>query len=130
MQMYELESCIRGYHHYRHLCKPPIGGKCICRRDPYNEYDRFAVDVISNFSKVGSVPRKFSELISTFLKLKDATLCCEVTGEEFVSRDLPQGGIELPCKYIFSGQRRDILLFKKNMEGMCLYKIILLNHQT
>ena len=121
MAIYELNSCVRGYHVYRKLWKPSIGRKYLCRRDPDNKYDPFAVAVMNNASIVGYVPRKFSDIISPFLMLKETTLSCKVTGEEQVSLDLPQSGIEIPCTYIFSGRSKDILVLQRDINRTWLF---------
>ena len=47
---------------------------------------------------VGHIPLKIAAL---FLARK-GTICSEVTGTRCYSEDLPQGGLETPCKLTFS----------------------------
>ena len=49
---------------------------------------------------VGHVPRKISAICSLFLR-RGGRIQCEVTGTRQYSRDIPQGGLEIPCRYIF-----------------------------
>ena len=40
---------------------------------------------------------------------KNGTISCQVTGIKHYSRNLPQGGLEVPCKLIFSGKSKLII---------------------
>ena len=72
-----------------------------------NSNDKFAVAVSRNNTIVGHVPRKFSSFCSIFLR-KGGSVMCEVTGRRQYSLDLPQGGMEIPCVYVFNGDEGDI----------------------
>ena len=50
---------------------------------------------------IGHVPRKISALCSLFIRRGGVLKCC-VDGSRRYSADLPQGGMEIPCKLIFS----------------------------
>ena len=56
---------------------------------------------------VGHVPRSISTLCSVFIR-RGGTIFCVVTGRRRYSMDLPQGGMEIPCKYRFVGNGREI----------------------
>ena len=58
---------------------------------------------------VDHVPRAISSVCYLFLG-KSSTISCQVTGTRYYSCDLPQGGLEIPCRLIFSGETR--LIFK------------------
>ena len=49
--------------------------------------------------------------MSLFL-LKNGTIDCVVIGGRRYSSDLPQGGLEIPCKSIFNGKCDDIKKLK------------------
>ena len=50
---------------------------------------------------IGHIPRKLSAACSLFLRL-GGTMNCEITdGHRQYSADLPQGGLEIPCKFVF-----------------------------
>jgi len=66
-----------------------IGEILICRHETDNPHDRFAVAI------VGHVPKKLSQF---FWRV----WYCEVTGSRQYSIALDQGGIEIPCKLLFS----------------------------
>ena len=61
---------------------------------------------------VGHVPETFSAVCALFLN-RGGTMICKVTSERLYIRDLPQGGIEIPCRYIFRGQPTDAEKVKK-----------------
>lgn len=56
---------------------------------------------------VGHVPRNISMFCSVFIR-QGGTIFCVVTGWRRYSRDIPQGGMEIPCKYCFVGNGREI----------------------
>ena len=50
---------------------------------------------------VGHVPRRISPLYSVFIR-RGGSIACVINGPRQYSSDLPQGGLELPCKLLFS----------------------------
>lgn len=90
----ELLSCVRGY------CKiwtPYINNTLVCRRELGNLEDPYAVAVVKDDDiVVGHIPRKISMMCSMFLK--KGQIICTVTGKRQYLADLPQGGMEIPCK--------------------------------
>ena len=44
---------------------------------------------------------------------RNGTISCEVTGTRRKSSDLPQGGLEIPCKLIFASASREISKVQK-----------------
>ena len=56
---------------------------------------------------VGHLPRVISCVCSIFLR-RGCSILCRVTGCRGYSSDLPQGGLEIPCKLIFSGKVADV----------------------
>ncbi len=74
-----------------------------CRKETGNISDLYAVAVVNDQgSLLGHVPRNISAVCSTFL-LRSGTITCKVSGSRKYSADLPQGGLELPCRLTFSG---------------------------
>ncbi len=59
------------------------------------------IHTLWQFSKrgviVGHMPRAISSVCYVFLR-KNGELMCEVTGTRNKSADLPQGGLEIPCR--------------------------------
>lgn len=56
---------------------------------------------------VGHVPRNISVACSAFLRRAGA-LTCTVTGVRQYSSDLPQGGLEIPCRLTFSASTKEV----------------------
>ena len=92
---FEYESVIRGYH-ISH------GETFDCVRETGNTFDLFAVAVIRDGEIIGHVPKLISAAASLFLRHSGA-IKCKVTGTRQYSRDLPQGGLEIPCQLTFEG---------------------------
>ena len=90
-------TCVRGYHVYQNDWIPALGEMLQCsREDAHNPY---AVEVIKTAcgTIVGHLPKKISSTCSLFIR-KGGTIDCEVTdSNRKYSRDLPQGGLEIPC---------------------------------
>lgn len=100
-----MESMIRGYHEYISIWESPNVGEILsCEREIGNAYDTHAVAVkkaIDGVIKtVGHVPRIISAICSIFIR-RGGSLVCIVNGSRRYSSDLPQGGLEIPCKLKF-----------------------------
>ena len=72
------------------------------RREPDNSYDSFAMAIIEDDTILGHVPRNISVVCNLFLG-KGGTISCVVINLHQYSRDLEKGGVNVPCKLIFSG---------------------------
>lgn len=94
---------------YRAVWNPSIGDNFSCEREEGNSEDPYAVAVMYNAGVVGHVPRVISAACSLFLG-RSGTITCTIIGSRRYSSDLPQGGLELPCQYNFSGNE---VLMKK-----------------
>ena len=57
-------------------------------------------DIDGEARTVGHIPRKISSICSIFIR-HGGTICCKVDGHRRYSRDLPQGGLEVPCILTF-----------------------------
>ena len=57
---------------------------------------------------VGHLPRQISMVCHLFLR-KGGIIACHVTNSRQYSADLPQGGLEVPCKLIFSTKDKKLL---------------------
>ena len=80
---------------------PSLGEVLQCTRELENTEDRYAVAVARRSTVVGHIPHKIAAASALFLARK-VTICCEFTGTWCFSEDLPQGGLEIPCKLTFS----------------------------
>ena len=101
---FALNSCVRGYHVYQDLWDATPGETLTCIRERGNRNDVFAVAVQSDGNVVGHVPRHISCICTLFMH-RGGEINCLITGSRRYSRDLPQGGMEIPCKYTFSGNK-------------------------
>lgn len=107
--MFEINYAVRGHHIYQRIWAPVIGEELICKRDLTNHHNRFAVAVIKDIDTVvGHAPRKVSSVFTLFLR-HGGTIKCRVTGHRCYSKDLPQGGSDVPCVYVFDGKEKDLL---------------------
>lgn len=64
--------------------------------------DCFAVAVRKSGETVGHFPIRNLCICSLFLQ-HGRSIACRITGHRRNSKDLPQGGLEVPCIYTFSG---------------------------
>ena len=115
MENFETESCIRGFHIYKENWSPLIGEQIKCVREVANPQDRYAVAVIKTTSfsaeTVGHIPRCISAVCSSFLR-RGGEIHCTVMGSRRYSRDLPQGGLEVPCTRSFMGDNKELKKLK------------------
>ena len=100
-----IETVIRGYHIYKEIWAASIGEVLLCARETANVHDPYAVAVIRRSITVGHVPRALSAVCSLFIR-RSGEITCQVTGSKKYSTDLPQGGLEIPCKLIFKGEKK------------------------
>ena len=97
---YVAESVVRGHHVYKDRWTPRLGETLQCLREEENTTDHFAVAVYKYLNIVGHVPRAISTLCSVFLR-RGGSIRCVISGNRQYSHDLPQGGLEGPCKLYF-----------------------------
>lgn len=95
-------SCVRGYHVYQEIWAATEGETLLCSRETRSREDPFAVAVMKSGEIVGHVPRSLSCVCSLFLR-RGGSMACRITGGRQHSKDLPQGGLEVPCIYVFTG---------------------------
>jgi len=118
-ESFSVEAMVRGYHIYQSVWEASVGERLNCIRQVGNHSDTFAVAVVKANDTVGHLPRKISSICSIFLRNGGAILC-EVTGSRRYSRDLAQGGLEVPCVLKFSGNSKDITKAKKLIDSSML----------
>ena len=102
MESFLCESMVRGYHVYKDIWDAVKEQILDCQREPSNRHEPFAVSVVQNATVVGHLPRKISTICSLFLQ-GNGSISCRVAGGRRYSRDLPQGGLEIPCVLTFTG---------------------------
>ena len=108
----EISCCVRGYHVYKDVWEAAIGEVLVCRREPSNAADRYAVAVTKEETIIGHLPRKLSKVCSLFLR-RGGSIRSTVTGRRRYSSDLTQGGLEVPCTLLFTGDVKEIKKLEK-----------------
>ena len=101
-----------GYHVYHDIWEAAVGQTLPCQRETGNPHNPYAVSVMEGSTVIGHLLRAISSVCSLFLR-RNGTISCKVTGTRCKSSDLPQGGLEIPCKLIFAGASRDISKVQK-----------------
>ena len=95
-----IEFVVRGHHVYKTIWNPVIGEVLVCEQETDNDEDSCAVAVKLDDIIVGHVPQEISRICWYFLERHGAILC-EITGHRQYSRDLVQGGLDVPCIFHF-----------------------------
>ena len=75
-----------------------MGKELVYKQERHNVYDLFAVAVVRIDNVIGHIPRLFLAACYIFLGKSGSRMLCTVTGHRKYSRDLPQGGMEIPCQ--------------------------------
>ena len=112
------EAMVRGYHIYNSIWEAYIGEELSCQRDEDNEHDPYAVAVLKSATIVGHLPRKVSTLCSLFIR-RGGTIHCRITGRRRYSADLPQGGLEVPCRLQFEGSVKESDKLQRSLDSFC-----------
>ena len=115
MNVFVVDSCIRGHHVSKSFWTSSIDETLSCEREEGNMYDPYAVSMFQseNARVVGHIPRKISAACSLFLCHEGNTITATVTGHRKFSEDLPQGGLEVPCKLTFRGNEKHVAKVRK-----------------
>ena len=72
--------------------------------------------VICSGVTIGLVPRYVSRDFTLFLQL-GGNITATVVSTRRYSRDIPQGGLEIPCEYILEGPTNEVRLFLASCES-------------
>ena len=86
---------------------PVVVEQLLCEREEGNPRDHYAVAIKKNCDTIGHMPHNISTVCSLFIR-RGGVIFCVVTGWHRYSRGLPQGGMEIPCKYRFVGNGKEI----------------------
>ena len=110
---------------YSTIWTPLLGELLSCKRELDNAKDQYAVTVCRvDGIIIGHIPRKISFLCGVFIR-RGGTIQCIVNEDSRYSHDLPQGGMEIPCRLVFSTrEEKDLNKIKKTFkrlqhEGKC-----------
>jgi len=107
------DSCVRGYHVYQEEWTPVLGETLPCTCELGNAHYIVAVKMTKVGVTVGHVSKKISSTCSLFIS-NGGVISCEITDpNRKCSRDLVQGGLEIPCKFKFQGYKQLVDKAKK-----------------
>ena len=67
LQVFEIDSYVRGYHAYTDVWSPVIGETLLVKREPSNVKNRHAVAIFKEDAVVGHVPYNIAPRFSQFL---------------------------------------------------------------
>ena len=102
------DSYIRGYHEYKSIWDASVGEVLHCSGEIIdNPHDDQAVSIIHRGVTVGHVPRYVSRGFSLFLQL-GGNITATVISTRRYSRDLPLGGLKIPCQYMLEGPTNEV----------------------
>ena len=117
MDSFGTESCIQGFHIYNDIWLPLIKEQLKYTKEADNSRDHYAGVAVNitpvSTETVGHVPQCISAVCSTFLQ-RGAEICCTATGSRRYSRDLLQGGLEVPYILRFMGSGKELKLTLKH----------------
>ena len=115
-----ISSAVRGFHVYKAIWENPAPEELGCRREVGSSHDPLSVAVIKQIHEedtiIGHIPRRISALCNAFIR-RGGTIQCTVDGSRRYSADLPQGGLEVPCKLLFQISTEE--LCKKTERMVC-----------
>ena len=103
IELFEVESYVRGYHAYRDKWTPVQGEILQLNREPHNSVDNFAVAVIKEDAIVGHVPFNLAPIFSYFLQRDFNKASLEIIGDR-INRGAGYG-VEVPCVYRLYGPK-------------------------
>ena len=98
-------AVVRGFHVYQAIWTPTVGEVLATQREHGNPEDAYAVAVTTESgTTVGHIPREISKIAWHFIG-HDGEITCRITGRRQRSV-LLEGGLEVPCKYTFTGKKK------------------------
>ena len=95
---YEFDSVVWGFHEYQSIWAPVLGEDLPCKRETHNPHDSFAVAVTKDRMVIDHLPGGSRRYFGRFCEVaRSLAFACIITGTRRYSRDLVQGGLEVPC---------------------------------
>ena len=125
-----VDSCVRGFHVYQDIWTPTTGERLSCQTEDSNAFDPYAVAIRKSAHVIGHVPRKISAACSLFIQRGDTLTCIIIDSCHQYSADLPQGGLQIPCKLEFKCDHADLLSNIKKLVRSALPIDFELKHHT
>ena len=93
---FTVECCVRGHHVYQKEWEAEIGSKLTAQYETWTG----ALALKQKEVIVGHILKFLSKITYFYLK-HGGDLLVEINGKRQYSRDLPQGGMELPALHVF-----------------------------
>ena len=94
---FTIDRTIRGHHICTEIWMPIIGEGLAHAIEGNYDYDPYTVAI----TKVGTIiQHRISATCNLFLE-QGGTILCTVSGPRLCARDLPKGGLDVPCKLSF-----------------------------
>ncbi len=100
---YSVYSVVCGHHIYKRIWHPVVGEKLQLIKDNGNRHDRYAVNIIKNEEAVGHIPKEISKSVWF-----GESAICEIIGHRKKGK-----GLEVPCKYTFTGRKALVTRIKE-----------------
>ena len=118
---FSISSVVRGFRVYKDCWNPTVNDVLGTRQELGNREDEYAVAVVKleeAEETVGHMPREISRVCWYFLN-HDGNITCTITGGRTRS-SLPQGGLEVPCIYKFTGKKKHVKKLRKLFADQCI----------
>ena len=112
LEIYEVETVVWGYHVYVAVWKAAVGRILPCQREGGNIHDSYTVAIVEEGVISGTCHVQYWLFATCSL---EETVPLGV-GTRHYSVDLPQDGLETPCRLIFSGHARLIAKVQKLLQ--------------
>ena len=120
MDTHAVDSCVRGFHVYNDRWTPVLGEVIMCEVEDGNTSDTYAVAIKKGGEIIGHVPRTISAACNLFLELGGSLRCIITDTLHRYSADLPQGGLQIPCKLVFESTKKSSLVPKvRRLVAVC-----------
>ena len=103
---HSLDSVVRGHHVYKQDWQPNEGEELRVEREEGNAHDSHAISIIKDSAVVGHLPIELSRIFWHFIR-HGGVVTCEITGHRKKGK-----GLEVPCRYMFTGRRKFIMKLK------------------
>ena len=107
---FSTECCVRGHHVYQSKWEANVGSELtVCKetRPGALVEDKYAMALKYGDVTVGHVP-KFLSKITYFYMKSGGEVSVRITGKRQHTKDLPQGGMELPAMYTFKSTNVEV----------------------
>ena len=107
MKEFEKASCIRGFHVCQDNWTPILGERLVCKNEPGNPRDRYAVAVCKAGDEiVGHLPRNISTMCLIFIR-RTGIIYCTVSGDGNIQGIFHRVGWKFLAYYTLQGTKEN-----------------------